>query len=124
MSVLYYVSRLPDTSFEQSLFSKFKAAAQPSFKLHPQLAEKASSAVQQVWAVLSLAQPSPNLIQHFVKNKTKVLSVQLGKTLSFVKFVVEWGGVGGRGGKGGKTLDCSSLTLKRPTYQIMASCYA
>ena len=34
-------------------------------------------------------------------NKTKVLSVQLGKTLSFVKFVVEWGGVGWRGGKGG-----------------------
>ena len=28
-------------------------------------------------------------------NKTKVLSVQLGKTLSFVKFVVEWGGVEG-----------------------------
>ena len=25
-------------------------------------------------------------------NKTKVLSVQLGKTFSFVKFVVEWGG--------------------------------
>ena len=25
-------------------------------------------------------------------NKTKVLSVQLGKTLSFVKFVGEWGG--------------------------------
>ena len=47
-------------------------------------------------------------------NKTKVLSVQLGKTLSFVKFVVRWG----------KTLDCSSLTLKRPTYQILASCYA
>ena len=45
-------------------------------------------------------------------NKTKVLSVQLGKTLSFVKFV------------GGKTLDYSLLTLKRPTYQILASCYA
>ena len=30
-------------------------------------------------------------------NKTKVLSVQLGKTLSFVKFVVEWGGMGLRG---------------------------
>ena len=28
-------------------------------------------------------------------NKTKVLSVQLGKTFFFVKFVVEWGGVGG-----------------------------
>ena len=28
-----------------------------------------------------------------VRNKTKVLSVQLGKTLSFVKFVGEWGGV-------------------------------
>ena len=27
-------------------------------------------------------------------NKTKVLSVQLGKTLSFVKIVVEWGGGG------------------------------
>ena len=54
-------------------------------------------------------------------NKTKVLSVQLGKTLSFVKFVVEWGGVGWRGGK---NLDSSSLTLKRPTYKILASCYA
>ena len=32
------------------------------------------------------------------QNKTMVLSVQLGKTLSFVKFVVEWGGVGWRGG--------------------------
>ena len=42
----------------------------------------------------------------------KVKSVQLEKTLSFVKFVV------------GGTLDCSSLTLKRPTYQILASCYA
>ena len=31
------------------------------------------------------------------KNKTKVLSVQLGKTLSIVKFVGEWGGEGGRG---------------------------
>ena len=30
-----------------------------------------------------------------MENKTKVLSVQLGKTLSFVKFVVEWGGVEG-----------------------------
>ena len=30
-----------------------------------------------------------------VNNKTKVKSVQLGKTLSFVKFVVEWGGVEG-----------------------------
>ena len=56
---------------------------------------------------------------HFSKNKTKVLSVQLGKTLSSVKFAVEWGGVGWVG-----TLDCSSLTLKRPTYQILASCYA
>ena len=38
------------------------------------------------------------------KNKTKVLSVQLGKTLSFVKFVVEWGGVrwGGVGERGVK----------------------
>ena len=44
--------------------------------------------------------------------KTKVLSVQLGKTLSFEKFVVEW------------TLDCSSLTLERPTYQSFTSCYA
>ena len=34
------------------------------------------------------------------KNKTKVKSVQLGKTLSFVKFAVEWGGVGRRGGFG------------------------
>ena len=42
----------------------------------------------------------------------KVKSVQLGKTLSFVKFVV------------GGTLDCSSLTLKRPTYNMLASCYA
>ena len=50
-------------------------------------------------------------------NKTKVLSVQLGKTLSFVKFVVEWDGKGGRGSGG-------TLTLKRPTYQILASCYA
>ena len=34
------------------------------------------------------------------------------------------GGGGGGGGKGGgKTLDCSSMTLKRPTYQILASCY-
>ena len=33
-----------------------------------------------------------------VENKTKVLSVQLGKTLSYVKFVVEWVGVGGGGG--------------------------
>ena len=32
---------------------------------------------------------------HHRSNKTKVLSVQLGKTFSFVKFVVEWGGVGG-----------------------------
>ena len=30
-------------------------------------------------------------------NKTKVLSVQLGKTLSFVKFVGEWGGGGNFG---------------------------
>ena len=50
-------------------------------------------------------------------NKTKVKSVQLGKTLSFVKFVAQWGG-------GVRPLDCSSLTLKRPTYQILASCYA
>ena len=28
-------------------------------------------------------------------NKTKVKSVQLGKTLSFVKFVVVWSGEGG-----------------------------
>ena len=33
------------------------------------------------------------LSRDLLKNKTKVLSVQLGKTLSFVKFVVEWGGV-------------------------------
>ena len=52
-------------------------------------------------------------------NKTKVKSVQLGKTLSFVKFVIEWGGV-----EGGKTLDCSLKTLESPTYQILASCYA
>ena len=32
------------------------------------------------------------------RNKTKVLSVQLGNTLSFVKFVAEWGGWGGVGG--------------------------
>ena len=38
-----------------------------------------------------------------------VKSVQLGKTLSFVKFVVEWGGVEGCVG-GGETLDHSSLT--------------
>ena len=50
--------------------------------------------------------------------KTKVLSVQLGKTLSFIKF----GSVVGCGGGG--TLDSSSLILKRPTYQILASCYA
>ena len=43
--------------------------------------------------------------------KTKDLSVQLGKALSFCK-VWEWGGVGWRG----KTLDSSSLILKRPTY--------
>ena len=43
-------------------------------------------------------------------DKTKVKSVQLGKTLSFLKFMVEG--------------DCSSMTLKRPTYQILASCYA
>ena len=43
-----------------------------------------------------------------------VLSVQLGKTLSFVKFMVGWGG---------ETLNSSSMTLKRPTYQILASCY-
>ena len=36
---------------------------------------------------------------NFLKNKTKVLSVQLRKTLSFVKIVVEWGGLGG--GRGG-----------------------
>ena len=53
------------------------------------------------------------------QNKTKVLSVQLGKSLSFVKFVIEWGGV-----EGGKTLDCSLKTLESPTYQILASCYA
>ena len=57
-----------------------------------------------------------------INNKTKVLSVELGKTLSFVNFVVEWGGV--EEGVGGKFLDRSSLTLKRPTYQILASCYA
>ena len=34
---------------------------------------------------------------------------------------VGWGGVEGGGGK---TLDYSSLALKRPTYQIFASCYA
>ena len=33
-------------------------------------------------------------------NKTKVSSVQLGKTLSFVKFVVECGGVEGGGNFG------------------------
>ena len=33
-----------------------------------------------------------------VTNKTKVKSVQLGKTLSFVKFIVESGGVGVEGG--------------------------
>ena len=48
-----------------------------------------------------------------VANKTKVLSVQLGNTLSFVKFVLEWGVVEGQ------TLDYSSLTLKRPTYQVL-----
>ena len=55
-------------------------------------------------------------------DKTKVLSVQLGKTLSFVKLVVVWVWVGWRG-EGG-TLNCSLLTLKRPTHQILASCYA
>ena len=35
-----------------------------------------------------------NLITIATINKTKVKSVQLGKTLSFVKFVVEVGGVG------------------------------
>ena len=39
---------------------------------------------------------------HKRSDKTKVLSVQLGKTLSFVKFVVEWGGVGWRGERGVK----------------------
>ena len=34
-------------------------------------------------------------------NKTKVLSVQLGKTFSFVKFVVEWVEWGGGCGRGG-----------------------
>ena len=36
--------------------------------------------------------------KHMRKNKIKVLSVQLGKTLSFVKFMAECGGVGWRGG--------------------------
>ena len=36
------------------------------------------------------------LIELKLSNKTKVLSVQLGKTLSFVKFVGEWA----RGGEG------------------------
>ena len=56
-------------------------------------------------------------IQSFLKNddptskinKTKVKSVQLGKTLSFVKFLVDLGWWGG-GGRGWGTLDCSSLT--------------
>ena len=42
-----------------------------------------------------------NVRKGLIQDKTKVLSVQLGKTLSFVKFVVEWCGVGWRGGKGG-----------------------
>ena len=50
------------------------------------------------------------------RNKTKVLSVQLGKTLSFVKFVVEWGGVEG---EGVKTLHGGSLT-KEAYIQILA----
>ena len=33
----------------------------------------------------------PNFSLLPIVNKTKVLSVQLGKTFSFVKFVVEWG---------------------------------
>ena len=69
---------------------------------------------------------SSTMFEHFVFNKTKVLSVQLGKTLSFVKFGAERNGGrwGGGGERGGKTLDCSSLALKRPIYQILASCYA
>ena len=59
-----------------------------------------------------------------VDNKNKVLNVQLGTTLSSVKFVVKWCGLGWRVEGGDKTLDCSSLTLKRPTYQILASCHA
>ena len=31
---------------------------------------------------------------------------------------------GGGGGGGLTNLDCRSLTFKRPTYQILASCYA
>ena len=72
------------------------------------------------FAGLSLSSFQPLILK---RNKTKVKIVQLGKTLSFVKFDVEWGGAEG-GKRGGKTLDCSSLTLKRPTYQILASCYA
>ena len=56
------------------------------------------------------------LIELKLSNKTKVLSVQLGKTLSFVKFVGEWGG---EGWGGGGALDSSSLTLQRPTNQIL-----
>ena len=41
------------------------------------------------------------LVLRLKSNKTKVKSVQLGKTLSFVQFVVEWSWVGWRGGKGG-----------------------
>ena len=38
-----------------------------------------------------------NFIWYNKTNKTKVLCVQLGKTLSFIKFMVKWGGVGWRG---------------------------
>ena len=65
---------------------------------------------------------SKYLHRYLISNKTKVLSVQLGKTLSFVKLAVVWVWVGWRG-EGG-TLNCSLLTLKRPTHQILASCYA
>ena len=70
---------------------------------------------QLYWASKCLKEYSSDT---YKRNKTKVLSVQLGKTLAFVKF---GSGVGWRGGG---TLDSSSLILKRPTYQILASCYA
>ena len=77
------------------------------------------------YLIVSMSNFSPSIRSGVCQakcNKTKVKSVHLGKTLSYVKFVVEWGWVGG-GGRG-KTLNCSSLTLKRPKYQILASCYA
>ena len=44
------------------------------------------------FAGLSLSSFQPLILK---RNKTKVKIVQLGKTLSFVKFVVDWGRVVG-----------------------------